>query len=270
MSKKKYSLLWSISKEDSSSSYLFGTMHVMDQRAFRYKELVEEKILECEVYAAEMNLDEANQAAMAETMDLDADVSLKTLLKPKVYKRLQKLFEKQVGMPLELFEKSQPIMVSNILTESQLSRDMPLSLDASLWHFAKAAEKTTVGIESFEEQLQVLASIPLDYQLKGLKDLVRNFKKTRKQLFKLTRIYERGDIQSLWKQTKKQAGGIRKLMIYDRNKIMAKRIANIAREQTVFAAVGAGHLSGGKGIIRLLKKEGFRLRPIFLPDANPC
>lgn len=264
MSKQKNTLLWKIIGDHQEVSYLFGTMHVMDQRAFRYKDLVEEKILECEIYAAEMNLDEVNQAAMGDTMDLDDDLSLSTLLKPKIYKRLAKLFDKQIGMPLSFFEKSQPLLISNLITESQLSRDMPLSLDATLWQFAKEKEKVTIGIESFEEQLQILSSISLDYQLKGLTDLVRNFKKVRKQLFKLTHLYEQGNIKQLWKQSKKQAGGMRKIMIYDRNKVMAERIANLAREQSLFVSVGAGHLSGGKGIIRLLKKEGFKLKPVSL------
>jgi len=264
MAKKKNALLWKIEGEGGATSYLFGTMHVMDQRAFRYKDLVEEKIRTCEIYAAEMNLDEVDQAAMSDTMDLDKDLSLSTLLKPKVYKRLEKLFTKQVGMPLSYFEKSQPLLISNLLTESQLSRDMPLSLDATLWQFAKEEEKILVGVESFAEQINILASIPLDYQIKGLIDLIKNFKQFRKQLTHLTKLYEQGDIQKLWKQSKKQAGGMRKLMIYDRNKIMAERIANLAREKSVFAAVGAGHLSGGKGVIRLLKKADFKLRPVYL------
>jgi len=221
MSKKKNALLWKIEEKGLPNSYLFGTMHVMDQKAFRYKELV-------------------------------------------VYKRLNKLFQKHVGMPLAYFNNSQPLLISNLLTESQLSKDNPLSLDATLWEFAKSHDKITLGVESFEEQIKILGSIPLDYQLKGLVDLVQNFKNFKKQLIKLTELYEAADIQKLWKQSKRQAGGMRKLMIYDRNKIMAARIADMVREKSVFAAVGAGHLSGGKGVIRLLKKEGFKLRPILL------
>ncbi len=265
---KKNTLLWKIQSPHPKSSYLFGTMHVMDQRAFRHKEIVEEKILECDIYAAEMNLDEINQAAMAETMDLDNDLGLSTLLKPKIYKRLEKLFAKQVGMPLSYFESSQPLLISNLLTESQLSKDMPLSLDATLWEFAKENEKVTIGVETFEEQIEILTNIPLDYQLKGLIDLIQNYKKFKKQLLKLTKLYEQGDIQKLWKTSKKQAGSMRKLMIYDRNKIMADRIANLASEQSIFASVGAGHLSGGKGVIRLLKKKGLKLKPVKIKTTG--
>lgn len=262
MTKKKNALLWKIQTGKQHASYVFGTMHVMDQRAFRYKDIVEEKIKTCEVYAAEMDLDAVNQAAMAETMDLDEDLSLSSLLKPKHYQRLEKLLEKEVGMPLAYLDKSQPLLISNLLTGSQLSKDMPLSLDATLWQFAKEQDRIMIGVESFEEQIAVLEQIPLDYQLKGLVDLIKNFKNFKKQLHKLTRLYEQSDIQNLWKQSKRQAGKMRKMMIYDRNKIMAERIADLAREKSIFASIGAGHLSGQKGVLRLLKQDGFKLKPI--------
>ena len=263
MTNKKNALLWKIESDHKDPSYIFGTMHVRDQRAFGYKEIAEQKILLCDVYAAEMNLDEINQAAMADTMDMSQETSLSTLLKPKIYRRLEKLFKKQVGMPLAFFENSQPLLVTNVITESLLSVDMPLSLDATLWQFAKEQEKVTMGIESFEEQLDILSEISLDFQVKGLTDMVRNFKKFKKQLYKMTELYQQGNIRQLYKSSKKQAGNMRKLMFYDRNKIMADRIAKLVREQSIFVSVGAGHLSGGKGVLRLLKREGFKVRPVL-------
>ncbi|MFT5765358.1 MAG: hypothetical protein ACI8X3_002795, partial [Saprospiraceae bacterium] len=168
MNKKKNTLLWKIESDQNNPSYIFGTMHVRDNKAFGYQLLAEQKIMECEVYAAEMNLDEINQEVMADTMDLNQDISLSTLLKPKVYRRLEKLFLKQVGMPLAFFENSQPLMITNLITESLLSVDTPHSLDATLWQFAKEQQKITVGIESFEEQIEILGEISLDYQVKGL------------------------------------------------------------------------------------------------------
>jgi hypothetical protein len=37
---------------------------------------------------------------------------------------------------------------------------------------------------------------------------------------------------------------------------MADRIAAYASEGPVFFGIGAGHLAGGKGVLRLLKKAG--------------
>jgi len=57
-------------------------------------------------------------------------------------------------------------------------------------------------------------------------------------------------------------GKLRKMMIDDRNFIMADRIAKMTSQQTAFVAVGAGHLGGKKGVLRLLKLKDIKLKPI--------
>src|SRR5690606_29103309 len=104
----------------------------------------------------------------------------------------------------------------------------------------------------------------LDFQIKSLNWMAKNFKRFRKQLQKMTKDYETGDIQKLYQATKKNAKGLRKVLIYDRNAIMARRIADMAAEQSLFAAIGAGHLGGEKGVLRLLKKAGFKVKPVLL------
>jgi Uncharacterized protein conserved in bacteria len=75
--------------------------------------------------------------------------------------------------------------------------------------------------------------------------------------------YAQGDIQGLYKSAKKDAKGMRKVLLYRRNRLMAKRFAEIASREPLFCAVGAGHLAGGKGMLRLLKNAGFSLRPVL-------
>jgi uncharacterized protein YbaP (TraB family) len=47
---------------------------------------------------------------------------------------------------------------------------------------------------------------------------------------------------------------------------MANRIAEFTNQHTIFAAIGAGHLGGKKGVLRLLKKKGFTVKPIKMSD----
>ncbi len=51
-------------------------------------------------------------------------------------------------------------------------------------------------------------------------------------------------------------------MLYERNEIMARRFVEIASERSLFCAVGAGHLAGEKGMLRQLKKQGFKTTPV--------
>ncbi|MCX6208294.1 MAG: TraB/GumN family protein [Bacteroidetes bacterium] len=53
--------------------------------------------------------------------------------------------------------------------------------------------------------------------------------------------------------------------LYERNKVQANGIDKIiTKGQSVFAAVGAAHLPGDRGVIELLRAKGYKLRPIFM------
>ncbi len=265
MKKKKQTLLWKIEgKKISGNAYVFGTMHVKDRRAFGFKEQVEQAILQCDSFASEFNLEEANHNLTATSMDLPNGQTLEDLISPKKYKKIKKVFFKQTSLDLDLLKHSKPMVVFNILSEAILSSDMQDSLDVYLWKFAKENEKVTLGIETLEEQLAIMEKISIEYQLKSLLTIAKSFKKFRKQTLKLTEYYENGQVQELYKASKKSLGPMRNIILYDRNYIMADRIAKLCQEQSIFTTIGAGHLPGKKGVLRLLKGKGFKVKPISL------
>jgi len=53
-----------------------------------------------------------------------------------------------------------------------------------------------------------------------------------------------------------------KVLINKRNVTMAKQFEKIAKEHTLFCAVGTGHLGGEKGVIALLRKKGYAVEPV--------
>ena len=76
-------------------------------------------------------------------------------------------------------------------------------------------------------------------------------------------LYEQADIQKLYKVARRSTKGSRRLLLFDRNVIMARRIADLSQEMTLCAAIGAGHLAGKKGVLQLLKSAGFAVKPVF-------
>ena len=265
MKKNKKTLLWKISGKDlPGDSYLFGTMHVRSESAFLYQSQVYDKINHCDAFATEFNLEEMMGGTSEATMDLPDGQTLDQLLSPKQYKKVDKLFQKVVGASISHFNTSLPLLVSNVLTEQLLSAEMPVSIDMDLWNYARENDKIVLGVETYQEQINILKKIPLDYQLQSLVATVKDFKSHGKQLKKLTTMYLDADIDKLYKSTKKSLQGLRKILLYNRNEIMATRIAALASEQTICVAIGAGHLSGGKGVLRLLKKEGLKVSPVKL------
>ena len=55
----------------------------------------------------------------------------------------------------------------------------------------------------------------------------------------------------------------KKQILDDRNLNWIKQIPELIKLNSIFIAVGAGHLGGEYGIINLLRKEGYTVKPVM-------
>jgi uncharacterized protein len=263
MKEKKKSLLWQIKGGLLVEPvYLFGTMHVRDQRVFRHIEHLKSCVQQCDNFAAEFDLTSMEGQYQQKGFWYKDDFSLKKSLNKNIYEKLSLIFKRETGLKLAQFNNFLPVAVHNILTDSQFQHENSSSLDEELAQFAQIEGKMMWGLESFEAQADIIGQMPIKAQLQSLKSLAVNFGKTRRQLKNTTELYLNGDIISLLKQVKQTAGAMKKMLLYDRNEIMARRIIEIGKSGSLFAAVGAGHLAGERGLLRLLKLAGCRVEAL--------
>jgi len=168
---------------------------------------------------------------------------------------------KTYGMDLLHLEQFLPLIIFNKISESLLSKDEGFPLDVFLWNKAKELKLKTEGLETIEEHTSILKELDVKVQIKMLRSLLSNTAKFNKSIRKLTSLYEKENIQALFKVTKSSMGHFRKRLIYNRNLIMAERISNNT-DTPILYAVGAAHLAGKKGILNLLKQKNYKLSPI--------
>ena len=71
------SILWEIQKVGCSPSYLLGTMHVKDMRAFHRIEEIKGLIDNCLYFYAEMDLAEAQEFNQADFLQMSEDKNLR-------------------------------------------------------------------------------------------------------------------------------------------------------------------------------------------------
>lgn len=257
------SLLWKIESPDNGQvSYLFGTMHVRDLRAFGWLDLALPHLAECDVFATEFDFSETDAEALAIALELPEDKDLQQWLSPQAWKNLDRYAHKKFGSSAEAFRHQHPMTVSTALSMAFLLEESAHSLDETLWKYARSMGKSTTGVETFADQLDTLRQIPFEQHLKGLTWLLKNYNRHKIRLYKMMQRYADGEIQALYQAAKKDAKGMRKILLYRRNKLMSIRFAQIASSQSLFCAVGAGHLAGGKGMLRLLKKAGFKVASV--------
>lgn len=263
--KKKQSLLWELrSNQSKTKSYLFGTMHVKDYRAFIYQDIITEYIDTCKIFATEFDLREREQLQEPSIGKLPKGSSLESLLGKNKFIRLRKIVKKSFSIDLRDFNETLPFFIINLLTEQILISTNSIPLDTFLWQYAENIQRDLRGVETFKEQLVTLGKIPLEYQLKGLRDIGANPQKFRKQINKLISMYVNNDVIGLYKKSKKSLGKQKQLLLHDRNVIMTNRINMLMNEKSSFIAIGAAHLSGKQGVISLLKKQDIKIKPVLL------
>jgi hypothetical protein len=259
----KNTLLWKITPPGGApSSYLFGTMHVRDLRAFSWFDTACYYLASCEIFANEFDFSEADEPALAAALQLPEGLALDKLLPRSALKNLDRYWRKKMGAPSETIYGQHPMAVSTALTAAMMSDEAAHSLDETLWRRALQLGIEITGMETFADQLATLGKIPFDKHMKNLTWLLKNYGRQKRRLRSMMHWYASGDIRSLYQAAKKDAKGMRRILLYERNVLMANRFTEIAQHRPLFCAVGAGHLAGGKGMLRLLKKSGFTVRGI--------
>jgi uncharacterized protein YbaP (TraB family) len=258
------SLLWQLTPQRGAvePSYLFGTMHVRDVRAFAWMPLARQHLAACPVFATEFDFAEADHAALGQALQLPEGENLETLLPRSAWKNLTRYARQELGLTPDHLRQWHPMTANAALLEAVMRDEAPYSVDETLWIHARDLGKRTTGVESFGEQLEILGKISLEQHLRNLTWLVKNWGRQRRRVKKMLDWYRAGDIQQLYRATRRDAKGLRRVLIYDRNERMAQRLIDQARVEPVFCAVGAAHLAGQKGLLRLLKRAGFVVRPV--------
>ncbi len=260
---KKDSILWRITPtEDGPVSYLFGTMHVRDLRAFTWFEQACRHMDACEIFAVEFDFGQVDPTSMAQAFTLPRGLQLQQLLSKNAWQNLTFHCRKRLGLPPEAFQTTHPMQVQVALTRALLANDAGYSLDEMLWEYARYQGKILTGLETFEEQILLMRSIRMEDHVKSLTWLLKHFGRQKERLKKMMRWYQEGRIQELYQAARRDARHLRRPLLLVRNERMAQRFADLARQRSLFCAVGAAHLGGGKGMLRLLKRAGFTVKPV--------
>lgn len=258
----KNALLWKLSKDGYHPSYIFGTMHVKSQQAFTRINDIEACLDQSQVFAAEYNLDQVQFVQQPSDLLIPDGKSLRDEVGDKKFLKMQGIIEKTYDVDISQYEYYLPLLLVNVIAEAILSKEHKLPLDMFLWKMAKEKGLQLEGVESYESQQIIMRKIKLKDQAKMVSEIARNPSKYRKSILQMANLYEEENILLLYKKGKRSLGRYRNILLKRRNKIMAARTEELSQTQSAFIAVGAGHLAGNYGVLRLLKEKGWKLEAL--------
>jgi uncharacterized protein YbaP (TraB family) len=260
------SLLWEVtSPGQAKPSYLFGTIHLICPADFAISDSLKATLARTQQVALEMDMDDPGlMAGMMKSMNMKDGNELKKLLTEQEYARLSQFYKDSVGVGLAMFDKAKPFILMGPLFNAVLSCQ-PQSYEMELVTLAAKQKSEVIGIETLEEQMAIFDTIPYKDQVKLILTMIDSLPQARKEFTNLVALYKQQKVNDLYDLMMKSNYGMEgneEIMLFSRNQKWVPRIKRIAAEKPTFFAVGAGHLGGERGIISLLRKEGFKVRAI--------
>jgi hypothetical protein len=130
--------------------------------------------------------------------------------------------------------------------------------------------KKVIGLETVDQQIAILFNNSnLELQANRLVETVEKKDSILSEMLHLNKLYRTGKIEELIEISKRKVT-INDLTDEEYDQLVDKRNADwmtklpgLFKQSSCFVAVGAMHLDGKKGLIKLLEKEGYKVNPIL-------
>lgn len=271
------SLLWEVSDNGlDQPSYVYGTIHMIGKKDFFLTEATEAAMDKAARFTFEIDMEDMND--MGKIMPLmmkafmEGDTTLSDLLTDEEYQVVSDHFKK-IGLPLMMLERIKPMFLSAMTGEEMM---MPgqggdsgmVSYEFEIMKVAQERKKPIDGLETMEFQMSIFDMIPYQDQAQMLLESIQapSDSSADNQLDMLVQIYKAQDIESMVSMMDDETSGMGKyedVLLVNRNKNWIAPMEKMMKEKVTFFAVGAGHLGGEYGVIRLLRKAGYTLKPLY-------
>ena len=265
----KNALLWEVkSKDGKISSYLYGTMHLMDADLFYFPKKLEKLLLKSDVLCMEIvNVNDPDISPDAlflknETLtDFFSEVQMDS-----IYRWAEKSLLMNKEQFNTNFSKAKPFLLLQFLLQSSLPENAK-SYEKEFENLAKNNKKTIEGLESVTEQLELFTSLSKKDQTEMVMSSLREEEEAKSSFQEMQKIYLTQNIDDLYTFMKKESDSpinSSRAILEERNQKWIPQMEKMMFSKSVFFAVGAAHLAGPEGVIELLIKKGYTLTPIKL------
>jgi uncharacterized protein YbaP (TraB family) len=266
-------LLWKASRA-RHTIYLLGSIHLATRDMYPLPEHVEQAFRNSSMLVVEVDLNKMDQGkfqtlVMANGMYPPEDALWNHITADT--KSLVFRFCHANGVNPQAFAKLKPwlaAMTTALVPAQMAKQEFVQGLDR---HFLdQAAQRMRVEpIESAEYQFRLRAGMPEAEQERSLRSALKGAGQGAEDFKQLQSFWLDGDAEKLDAYLCSSMQGdpeYAKRIFSDRNRRMADRAEQCLNNgERCFVVVGAGHMVGKDGVVRLLQERGYKVEQVFAP-----
>lgn len=265
-------------------SYIVGTYHLAPGNFADSIPGLKDAFARCKQIYGELDMQDAlsneNRDKLEKAQILPEGTTLSSLLTKEQMDRVNALMRETIGadmtnpMLAAQFDKMTPMALSTTLTVFAFIKKSPNFnpmnlLDSHLQLLAQKQGMVIKGLETVDFQVDVLYGSSLEKQVEELMCVVDNFDDVVEMAEFVTAAYFSQDLDQLLDVTNEEGEGpcasspeSNDNLIYNRNANWVKAMPDIMRQAPTFFAVGAAHLCGDRGVLRLLEQAGYKIEGV--------
>ena len=265
LAQESNSLLWKVSGGDiTKPSYLFGTIHMLPQDKYFFTAQMLTALNSTDVLAleADMDIPLAEQMKMATQMMMPDGKSWADYMTEDEYKSVKSAFVDSLGIKdkkVDKYANIRPIYVSGLILTELLGKVK--MYEQELTSLAKKEKKEIIGLETIQEQMEIISAIPIEDQIEDLKATTASMLRDYNEMLD---AYVNQDLKELGKVATESEGfdKMEAKLLTERNDRWVRAIQEKLAKNSTFYAVGAMHLVGENGLIEQLTKAGYTVEAV--------
>ncbi|MCC9017590.1 TraB/GumN family protein [Flavobacterium lipolyticum] len=255
------SLLWEVSGNGlSKPSYLYGTIHAICSKDYFLSEKTKKAFDASTELVLEIDLADPKEMADMQQMAMGKE-PLSKKLSPQQLTKLGVILEKATGMTVKQVDALSMATVMSLIAVKSFGCDDIKFYEMEFIEQAKKRNIDIGGLETVKSQVKVLENAYTDDELLNMLEGLNTSLTSESVAF-----YKTENIKGLYGVTvdeKMSSEKTNKIILDDRNGNWVKKMPKLMKNQSVFFAVGSAHLGGEYGVINLLRKVGYKVKPIM-------
>ena len=267
-------VLWKLERGGGAPNYLFGTIHITDQRVLRLPLEVAQAFDGAESATFEVIMTTELQMRLAKAMIAPPDRTLDRVLGPVLYRDAMAAGARY-GFPAEQLKFFKPWALAMFLSvpQAEFARSAmgALPLDQALQDRAQAQGKPVYQLETGAEQIALFDELTEADQLDMLESAIRDNARIETLFEDLTARYLARDVGGIHSEMIQQSQSMDEKLVQmfllrfneARNRTMVERMAPRLGEGGAFVAIGALHLPGDTGLLSLLAAQGYEITRVY-------
>lgn len=267
-----------------SPSYIVGTYHLAPASFVDSIPGLRVAMDETNQVCGELDMMDAfkpeNATRLMKSQMLPEGVTLSSLFTKDQLKRLNALLLEVLGSNLEdeafaaQMEKMTPVALSTSMTLASYMKGNssfnPMELIDNYFQMeALQNGKSVKGFETVDFQMDVLYGAPLEKQVNDLMCMVDHYEVTEEITNRITDAYFSQDLKMIEEVMEAEAeidctasADDGDVLIYNRNRNWLEMMPDMMAEQPTLFAVGAAHLCGEQGVLKLLEEAGYTVEGV--------